>query len=85
MLGWQDNRLKRTRTNVTLAAGVTLERLESLLPDGARVVRVMPNTPMLVGRGVNAIAPGIAAALLATVAGLGVAPSHGLKRGAVKY
>lgn len=43
---------------VSLAAGVTLERLESLLPDGARVVRVMPNVAAAVGESMTALAPG---------------------------
>ncbi len=37
---------------VSIAAGVTLTRLTDDLPDGQRIVRVMPNTPCLVGRGV---------------------------------
>ncbi|MDO3650051.1 pyrroline-5-carboxylate reductase [Nocardia mangyaensis] len=43
---------------VSLAAGVTTARLESKLPAGFAVVRVMPNTPMLVGQGMSVIAPG---------------------------
>lgn len=43
---------------VSLAAGVTLERLESLLPDGARVVRVMPNVAATVGESMTALAAG---------------------------
>ncbi|MEV0331423.1 pyrroline-5-carboxylate reductase [Nocardia sp. NPDC050717] len=43
---------------VSLAAGVTTAHLESRLPAGFAVVRVMPNTPMLVGQGMSAIAPG---------------------------
>ncbi|MFF2085053.1 pyrroline-5-carboxylate reductase [Nocardia sp. NPDC058176] len=43
---------------VSLAAGVTTAWLESKLPAGFAVVRVMPNTPMLVGQGMSAIAPG---------------------------
>lgn len=42
----------------SMAAGVTLEELEAVCAVGTPVVRVMPNTPMLVGRGVNAVAPG---------------------------
>jgi len=43
---------------VSLAAGITTEFLESHLPDGCPVVRVMPNTPALVDQGMAACAPG---------------------------
>ncbi|RAV32936.1 pyrroline-5-carboxylate reductase [Corynebacterium heidelbergense] len=46
---------------VSVAAGVTLEAMESVLPAGTPVVRVMPNTPMLVGKGTSALAGGRAA------------------------
>ncbi len=36
---------------VSVAAGVTLETLEKLVPASVRVVRTMPNTPSLVGKG----------------------------------
>ena len=43
---------------ISIAAGVTLARLEGGLSDGARVIRVMPNTPALVGAGASAFALG---------------------------
>jgi pyrroline-5-carboxylate reductase len=43
---------------LSIAAGVTIERLERALGDGVPVVRAMPNTPALVGAGAAAIAPG---------------------------
>lgn len=43
---------------VSLAAGITTEFLESRLPDGIPVVRVMPNTPALVDEGMAAISAG---------------------------
>jgi len=43
---------------VSVAAGITTARLESLLPAGSVVVRVMPNTPALVGHGMALISGG---------------------------
>ena len=43
---------------VSLAAGITTEFLESHLPEGVPVVRVMPNTPALVDQGMAAISAG---------------------------
>jgi pyrroline-5-carboxylate reductase len=43
---------------ISIAAGVTLAKLEGALPAGARVVRVMPNTPALVGAGAAGFATG---------------------------
>jgi len=43
---------------VSLAAGITTEFLESHLPEGCPVVRVMPNTPALVDQGMSAVAGG---------------------------
>lgn len=43
---------------VSVAAGVPLAVYESALPAGTPVVRVMPNTPALVGKGASAIAAG---------------------------
>jgi pyrroline-5-carboxylate reductase len=43
---------------ISIAAGVPLARLEGGLGEGARVVRVMPNTPALVGASAGAFALG---------------------------
>jgi pyrroline-5-carboxylate reductase len=43
---------------ISIAAGVPIARLETALGAGARVVRVMPNTPALVGASASAFATG---------------------------
>ena len=43
---------------VSIAAGVTCARLESMLQAGTPVVRVMPNTPALVGAGMSIVSGG---------------------------
>ncbi len=43
---------------VSLAAGITTAYIESRVPTGVAVVRVMPNTPALVDEGMAAISPG---------------------------
>jgi len=46
---------------VSIAAGITTARLEALLPAGTPVVRVMPNTPAMVGAGMAVVSGGSAA------------------------
>jgi len=46
---------------LSIAAGVPLARIEAGLPEGARVIRAMPNTPALVGASACAYALGKAA------------------------
>ena len=57
---------------VSLAAGIPTAYLESRLPEGVAVVRVMPNTPALVDQGMAAVSPGRSAdaAHLEVAAGL---------------
>ena len=43
---------------VTLCAGLPIALFEGALPEGTPVVRVMPNTPMLVGEAMSAVSPG---------------------------
>ncbi|WP_262850236.1 pyrroline-5-carboxylate reductase [Mumia quercus] len=51
-------RLRPDALVVSLAVGLTTARLESALPEGTPVARVMPNTPAQVGAGVSVISPG---------------------------
>ncbi|HEY1789702.1 MAG TPA: pyrroline-5-carboxylate reductase, partial [Verrucomicrobiae bacterium] len=46
---------------ISIAAGVTISKLESALPSGAHVIRAMPNTPALLGASASAFAPGTCA------------------------
>lgn len=41
---------------ISLAAGVTLEVLESLFPQGTAIIRTVPNTPALIGQGMTVLA-----------------------------
>ncbi|MDP2234168.1 MAG: pyrroline-5-carboxylate reductase [Actinomycetota bacterium] len=43
---------------VSIAAGISCVRIESLLPAGTVVVRVMPNTPAMVGQAMSVVSAG---------------------------
>lgn len=43
---------------LSILAGVSARRIEQAVGKPVRVVRIMPNTPLVVGRGMSALAPG---------------------------
>ncbi|MBI1952609.1 MAG: pyrroline-5-carboxylate reductase [Candidatus Omnitrophica bacterium] len=49
---------KRGKLVISIAAGVPIRRIQRALGPGARVIRVMPNTPALVGQGMAGISAG---------------------------
>jgi pyrroline-5-carboxylate reductase len=51
-------KLGETKLLISVAAGVPLSRIEANLPQGSRVVRVMPNIPCVVGAGASCYAGG---------------------------
>lgn len=68
---------------VSVAAGVTIDTFESILPESVSVLRAMPNTPAIVGKGVTGLSAGtrssvedlaLASALFATVGDVVVVP-----------
>ncbi|MCF8589645.1 pyrroline-5-carboxylate reductase [Gordonia liuliyuniae] len=86
-LGKADDNGDEERITVSLAAGVPTSRYEASLPAGSPVVRVMPNTPMLVNEAMSAVSPGryanddqvaLAVRLLETVGKVMVVPEKSL-------
>ena len=50
--------IDKTKIIISIAAGITTGFIESYLAQGVRVLRVMPNTPALIGEGAAAVAKG---------------------------
>ena len=50
--------IKPDKLVASIAAGVTTEKLEAHLPEKTRVIRIMPNTPALVGEGMSGMVGG---------------------------
>jgi len=50
--------IDKTKIVISIAAGITTNFIEKSLTKGVRVVRVMPNTPALIGEGAAAVAKG---------------------------
>lgn len=72
---------------LSVAAGVTIDTFESLLPETVHVIRTMPNTPAVVGMAVTGISAGtrsseadlaLTSALFATVGDVLVVPENKL-------
>jgi pyrroline-5-carboxylate reductase len=61
LLGEMGPKTGKRHLVVSVAAGVSLASLEGRLGKGTRVIRAMPNTPCLIGKGCTALAPGKAA------------------------
>jgi pyrroline-5-carboxylate reductase len=55
------NSLSDSPLIVSFAAGIKIKSIEEKLGKGSRVIRVMPNTPMVMGRGMSAMSLGSAA------------------------
>lgn len=64
---------------ISMAAGITLESMSSALPENPNLIRTMPNTPALVGKGVT----GLAAAASASKEAIAAAVSLFEKVGSV--
>jgi len=58
VLGQVGSSIPKKALVVSIAAGVSTEQIEKLLPQGCPVVRVMPNTPSLLNAGMAAVAGG---------------------------
>lgn len=50
--------VKEGQVHISIAAGVSIEQIEEKLPENTPVIRVMPNTPCLIGTGASAYALG---------------------------
>lgn len=70
---------------ISVAAGIPIAKMASGLPSGTRIIRVMPNTPCLIGKGASGVSTGptvtsddlkLATELLETVGMVEVVPEH---------
>ncbi|XP_044735125.1 pyrroline-5-carboxylate reductase 1, mitochondrial [Chrysoperla carnea] len=57
-LGQIKGMVDKSRLFLSIAMGITINELESLAPENARVIRVMPNTPVLVREGASVFVRG---------------------------
>lgn len=54
-----EDRIDDSKLIITIAAGISTNRVEEILEKTARVVKVMPNTPALLGEGMSAVCKGL--------------------------
>lgn len=53
-----EDRIDSSKLIISIAAGISSERIEEILEKDARIIRVMPNTPALLGEGMSAVCKG---------------------------
>ena len=53
-----EDRIDDTKLIITIAAGISSKKVEEILEKTARVIKVMPNTPALLGCGMSAVCKG---------------------------
>lgn len=53
------NKINNKQLLISVAAGITTGEITEVLAEEVPVIRVMPNTPCLVGKGASVLAPGI--------------------------
>ena len=56
VLGEISQAIDKTKTVISIAAGIPIKLIEDRLKKGVRIIRTMPNTPALVSAGVSALA-----------------------------
>jgi pyrroline-5-carboxylate reductase len=56
VLGEISQAIDKTKTVISIAAGIPIRLIEDRLKKGVRIIRTMPNTPALVSAGVSALA-----------------------------
>lgn len=54
-----EDRIDDSKLIISIAAGISSERIEEILEKEVRIVRVMSNTPALLGEGMSAVCKGI--------------------------
>jgi pyrroline-5-carboxylate reductase len=72
------NLVDKKKLIISIAAGIPISFIESCLGRKLRIVRVMPNTPALVGAGATALAPGDGASPEDLVAATSIFDSIGI-------